>query len=187
MSAITYNKWKKEWASSHTPRSNIAWECCIQWMAIPSIRDGKSDKKGDINCSSKGSTSISCKNAHLHIMSFITTKFQEILLSGFSGVVLTNCFSSIFHFRQFLKFKKGVTSRKKMESKLPVDMHIYTLCPSLLQSFTKFCWAVSEELRWQEKQDWRTDWLTDWLTDRSKTLYPPQLVAWGIIKRQLLN
>ena len=30
----------------------------------------------------------------------------------------------------------------------------------------KFCWAVSEELRWQEKQDWRTDWLTDWLTDR---------------------
>ena len=47
--------WKKEWASSHTPRSNIAWECCIQWMAIPSIRDGQSDKKGHINCSSKGS------------------------------------------------------------------------------------------------------------------------------------
>ena len=22
-------KWKKEWASSHTPRSNIAWECCM--------------------------------------------------------------------------------------------------------------------------------------------------------------
>ena len=34
-------KWKKEWASSHTPRSNIAWECCIQWMAIPSISDGQ--------------------------------------------------------------------------------------------------------------------------------------------------
>ena len=48
-------KWKKEWASSHTPRSNIAWECCIQWIAIPSISDGQSDKKGDINCSSKGS------------------------------------------------------------------------------------------------------------------------------------
>ena len=28
-------------------------------------------------------------------------------------------------------------------------MHIYTLCASILQSFTKFCWAVSEELRWQ--------------------------------------
>ena len=27
-------------------------------------------------------------------------------------------------------------------------MHIYTICPSLLQSFRKFCWAVSEELRW---------------------------------------
>ena len=27
----------------------------------------------------------------------------------------------------------------------------------------------------------RTDGLTDWLTDGSKTLYPPQLVAWGII------
>ena len=28
-------------------------------------------------------------------------------------------------------------------------MHIYTLCPSLLQIFTKFRWAVSEELCWQ--------------------------------------
>ena len=102
-------------------------------------------KKGDINCSSKRSTSISCKNPHLHIMSFITTKFHVILLSGFSGVVLTNCFSSIFHFRQFSKFKKGVTPTKKRQ--FPVDMRIYTLCPSQLQSFMKFCRAVSEELR----------------------------------------
>ena len=36
-----------------------------------------------------------------------------------------------------------------MESKFPVNMHIYTLCPSLLQSFREFCWAASEELRWQ--------------------------------------
>ena len=200
------SKWKKEWASSHTPRSNIAWECCIQWMAIPSIRDSHSDKKGNIKCTSKVSTSISCKNAHLHIMSFITTKFHTILLRGFSGVVLTNCFSSIFHFRQFSKFKKGVTPKKKrnqnflwicpskhyvlhyykvsgnsvepfqrscpnklcwvisfiltkflsskraqlrekkIESKFPVNGRIYTLCPSYLQSFTKFCWALSEEL-----------------------------------------
>ena len=28
-------------------------------------------------------------------------------------------------------------------------MHIYTLRPSLLQSFTKFFWAASEELCWQ--------------------------------------
>ena len=62
-----------------------------------------------------------------------------------------------------------------MESKFPEDMGIFMVCPSQLQGFTKFCWAVSEELRWQEKQDW--------LTDGSKTLYPPQLVAWGIIKQ----
>ena len=52
-------------------------------------------------------------------MSFITTKFHEILSSGFRGVALTR--------------KTGLT-----------------------------------------------DWLTDWLMDGSKTLYPPQLVAWGI-------
>ena len=96
------------------------------------------------------------------IMSFITTKFQEILLGGFSGVTLTNCFSSIFHFGQISKFKKGVTQRKKnCKKKFPVDKLIYTLCPSLLQSFRKFCWGVSEELRWQEKQDWLTDRQTD--------------------------
>ena len=54
-------------------------------------------------------------------MSFISSKFHEILLSGFRGVALTR--------------KTG---------------------------------------------------LTDWLTDgRVKTLYPPQLVAWGIIKRSI--
>ena len=60
-------------------------------------------------------------------MSVITSKFQEILLSGFRGVALTR--------------KTGLT-----------------------------------------------DWLTDWLTDGSKTLYPPQLVAWGIItKRNIIK
>ena len=154
-------------------------------------------------------------------MSFITIKFHEILLSGFRRVALTNCFStifhfgqisqfkkgvilrkkiewkslvdmriyslcpsllqrftkfcwavsemlrwqtvlsSIFHFGQISEFKKGVTPRKKIQSKFPVDVHIYTICPSLLKSFTKFCWAVLKELRWQEKQDWMTDWLTN--------------------------
>ena len=46
----------------------------------------------DINCSLKRSNQISYKNAYLHIKSFITTNFQEILLSGFRGVALTNCF-----------------------------------------------------------------------------------------------
>ena len=37
----------------------------------------------------KSGIKISYGYEHLHIMSFITTKFQEILLSGFRGVVLT--------------------------------------------------------------------------------------------------
>ena len=155
-------------------------------------------------------------------MSFITTKFREILLSSFRGVALTNCFSSFFHFGQISKFKKGVAPWKNWV-KFPVEMHIYRVCPSQPQSFTKFCalrgvvltiyfssifhfgniskfkkgvipretikskflgdmhiymacpsqlqrfrkfsWPVSEELRWQEKQDWLTNWLTDWQTD----------------------
>ena len=55
----------------------------------------------------------------------------------------------------------------------------YTLCPSLLQSFRKICWAVSEEFTLTRKTgvcadkknrtdgqiDWRSDWLSDWLID----------------------
>ena len=46
-------------------------------------------------------------------MSFTTTEFHEILLSGFTGVVLTDCFRRIFHVDQISKLKKGVTLRKK--------------------------------------------------------------------------
>ena len=47
------------------------------------------------------------------IMTFITKKFHEIPLSGFSGVALTNCFEygSIFNCGQ--SFKRGITPRKK--------------------------------------------------------------------------
>ena len=140
---------------------------------------------------------------------------------------------------KFLSSKRGITPPQKNEPEFPVDMHIYTLSPSWLQSFTKFCWAVSQELRWQSvfssifhfgkiskfkkdekklnqnfpwicssthyvlhnykvspnsverfqrscadkknRTDRLTDWLTDWLMDGSKTFYPLQLVAWGII------
>ena len=126
-------------------------------MAIPSISDRQSNRKP---ASSELYKTILAKvqkgyklllkkiksafpvrmHIDLHIMSFITTKFQEIMLSGFRGVALTNCcFSSIFHFGQIFKFKKSVTPRKKKESKFPVDECWYTLFPSLLQSFTKFC------------------------------------------------
>ena len=64
-------------------------------------------------------------------MSFITTKFHEILLSGFSGVALRTVLSSIFNFGQFSKLKKkGIIPRKKLESDFAVDMRTYTLWPS---------------------------------------------------------
>ena len=60
-------------------------------------------------------------------MSFITTKFHAILSSGFIGVALTR--KTVV---SFILTKNGVTLRKKVETKLSVDIHIYTLCPSLL-------------------------------------------------------
>ena len=107
------------------------------------------------------------------IGNFITTKFQEILLSGFRGDALTNCFRRIFHYGQIFKFKKVVTPRKKIESKFPVDMRIYTFLHNykfheiLLSGFRGV--AVTRKIG-----------LTDWLTDGPKTLYPPQLVAGDI-------
>ena len=101
-------KWKKEWASSNTPRSNIAWECCIQRISIPSISDGQSERKpvsSELHkiiwakvqkryklLLKKDQICVFCKNAYLQILSFINIKFHEILLSGFSGVVQINCF-----------------------------------------------------------------------------------------------
>ena len=86
-------------------------------------------KKGVIPRKKYG-INTSCGYARLHGMYFTTTKIQEILSSGFRGVALTNCFSRIFHnYGQISKFKKGVTPRKKNESKFPLDMRIYTLCP----------------------------------------------------------
>ena len=81
---------------------------------------------------------IFCGYAHLQIKSFITTKFHEILLSGFRGVALTNCFSSIFHFGQISKFKQAVIPREKNESKFTVDMHTFIttkFCEILLSGF----------------------------------------------------
>ena len=81
--AISCNERKSEQAHKTQP-SNIAWECCIQRMAIPSISDGQSDRKP--------------VSSYLH--KIILAKVQkgyklllhEILSSGFSGVALRNCF-----------------------------------------------------------------------------------------------
>ena len=56
--------------------------------------------------------------------------------------------------RSHLYLQKGaLLPEKKIESEFPVEMHIY-----MVQSFMKFCLAVSNKLHWQEKQDWLTDW-----------------------------
>ena len=171
-------EWKKEWASSHTPRSNIAWESCIQRMAIPSISDGQSDRW--VAHIKLAKVQKECK----YIKSAFPVKMDIYTLVHYYKVSRTsieriqwNCADKLFwgfvYFLilvEFLNLKRDITPRKKIQSEFPVDMHIYTLSPSLLQSFRKLCWAVSEELRWQEK-------LTEGLG--SKTLNPSQFVAWG--------
>ena len=44
----------------------------------------------------------------------------------YKGVALTNCFSCISNFGKISKFKRGITLRKKIESKFPATIHIYT-------------------------------------------------------------
>ena len=83
-------------------------------------------------------------------MSFITTKFHAILLSGFSGVVLTNCFSSIFHFRQISKFKKGHCSQNFLWicTSTHYVLHYYRVSGNSAERFQRSCannpyWVVS--------------------------------------------
>ena len=106
-----------------------------------------------------------------------TTKFQEILLSDFRGVALTNCFSSIFRFGQFLSSKRVYLWEKNLKQNFlwicastHYVLHNYTVSGNCVERFQRSC---------ADKKN-RTDGLTDWLTDRSKTLYPPQLVVGGI-------
>ena len=109
-------------------------------------------------------------------MSFTTTKIHEILLSGFRGVVLTNCFSSISHFGQILKFVKGEIPREKIESKFPVDMHIYTICPEILLSSFR---AVALT---------RKTGLTNWLTDgRVKNIIPSPTRCMGYNEKVVIS
>ena len=131
-------------------------------MAIPSISDGQSDRKpvsselhkiilakvqkGYKLLLKKDQISISCKKAYLQIMSFITTKFHEILFLRFQWSCAYELWWVVsLILVKFLSSKRGIIPRIKIESEFPVDMHIYTLSPSLLQSFGKFCWAVSED------------------------------------------
>ena len=57
------------------------------------------------------------KNEYLQIMSIITTKFHQILLSGFSADELFWVVSFILV--KFLSSKRGITPRKKIEKEFP--------------------------------------------------------------------
>ena len=89
-SSLAINERKSEQA--HIPHAPTLLENAVynEWQ-FQAIVTGNLTKKGTYIAPQKDQISISCKNAYLHIMSFITTKFQEILLSGFRGVALTNC------------------------------------------------------------------------------------------------
>ena len=83
-------------------------------------------------------------------MSFITTQFQAILLSGFLGVAPTNSFSSIFHFGKISKFKKGIIPRKKNRIKISYwYAHLHIIMSFKTTKFQAILLRVLEELRWQ--------------------------------------
>ena len=159
-------KWKKEWASSHTPRSNIAWECCIQWMAIPSMSKAIEQKtsfiwvaqnnfvpkfKRDINCSLKMTKSA------FHL-------WEKKLNQNFLWI----CTSTYY------------------------VLHNYKVSRNSVEQFQRSCSDKKNRTEgltdWLT--DWQTDWLTDWLTDwrrGKKKSYPLQLVVLGKIKSYSIN
>ena len=74
-------------------------------------------------------------------MSYISTKFHEILLTGFRGIPLTNCFSRIFNFGQISKFKRGIIPGNKNYIKISCGYaHVHSMS-FITTSFTKFLWA----------------------------------------------
>ena len=80
----------------------------------------------------------------MHIYTFCPSLQQSF--RKFCGVALTNCFRSIFHLGQISKLKKGVTPRKIIELKFPVDMRIYTLS-FITTKFHEILLSGLEELR----------------------------------------
>ena len=97
-------------------------------MAIPSISDGQSNRKPVsselhkiiLAKDQKGNKFLlkKIKSAFpVKMHNYTLCPFHEILLSGFRGVALTNCFNGIFHFCQIFKLKKGVIPSKKWNQK----------------------------------------------------------------------
>lgn len=96
---------------------------------------------------------------HLHIVS-------HMCISYFFQILLRTLFDTGQSF-----FKSTKIHRQIMKSKIPGNVHIYTLRPKSLQSFAKLCAAFKEELRWQIK----TQSLMYWPTAGSKWVYPRNL------------
>ena len=100
-------------------------------------------------------------------------QFQALLTGDLTGPV-----SSELHKIILAKVQKGYKLVfKKIKSAFPVNcvsthdvLYNYKISRNSAERFHRSC---------ANKKN-RTDGLTDWLTDGSKTLYPPQFVAWGI-------
>ena len=107
-------------------------------------------------------------------MSFTTKKFYKILLNGFRGVALTIRFSSFFHFGQISKWIKGVTPKKNW-SKFHVDMYIYMVFSSQLQSFITILFSGFRGVKLIRKTG-----LTDWRTGQNIIPALMAIEQWGI-------
>ena len=66
-------------------------------------------------------------NICFNLTMFCNVSLSLRKLSGFRGVALTNCFSSIFHFGQISKFKKGLIPRKKMNQTSCGYAHLHNM------------------------------------------------------------
>ena len=138
-------------------------QCLRMLYTMKGIRDGQSDKKGDINCSSRGSTSISCKNAHLHIMSFITTNFIQFCWA----VSVELCWPTVsvvsFIFVNFRSSKRAKLREKKWNQNF---LWICTCTHYVLYNYKVSRNSVERFQRSCATKKNRTDGLPDWLTDR---------------------
>ena len=143
-------------------RCRTFWVTSLMLVKFLSSKRGVTPKQNWIR--------ISCGYAHLHIKSFIITKFHEILLINFRGSALTNSFSSIFHFGQISKFKKGVFREKKWNQNF---MWICTSTHYVLHNYKVSLNSVERFQRSCADKKNRTGGLTDLLTDgRVKNIIP---------------
>ena len=85
-----------------------------------------------------------------------------------------------FIFAKFLSSKGALLPAKKKNFRISCKFAHLHIMSFITTTFHEFCRAVSEEFHWHKTG--LKNGLTDWRlrTDGSKTLFPPQLVAWGI-------